>query len=468
MKQIESFLKGHMYPLIIILIGFLIWSYKYYIPSEALLSVSFYSLFLLSIPFFLISYFFKNSVYTIPIILVMLFSLGIPDMGLDTFDVALTGFISIFLIILGFIVHLIKFKVKLKLKTIGLSLALAAISFFIPVIYSPFAPVGVMLSLLGALYFLIFLYYANTIEGNQLHYLMRVFALLGLMLSFQIVSIWFVGLSTYTGTNIIADFINIFPSSELGLPGWGNMNDLTIHLVLFTSVVIYYLHKYPKHIFPWLFLGWVGFWIYVSNARGSMVTITLAALGTILYAIFKRNKRQLINLAISVVLAIILLIVLEPLVKQVFDSFFNTIDFNDPNTMLTGRITLWIEHEASALNEFLRNPIFGTGWYNERFILAPGENRITIYHSTFFQVLATGGIVGIMILIYHFICVFKLFKTHIKYKAVSALMFTYLLSQLHGLMDNTQYMLHFSVVTYIAFAVIENIPKSDDETLLNT
>src|SRR5690606_30688379 len=124
----------------------------------------------------------------------------------------------------------------------------------------------------------------------QVHYLMRVFALLGIMLSLQLFSGWLYGLSLYEGDNVLRDFLIIFPTDFL--PGWSNINDLTILLVLFSSSIIYYLHKYPKSIFPWLLLGWIGFWIYISDSRGSIVTITISALGCFIYAIFKRDKRS--------------------------------------------------------------------------------------------------------------------------------------------------------------------------------
>ena len=75
-----------------IAISFMIWSYRYFIPTEHLIVVSFFSLFLLSVPFFLISFFYKNTIYTLPIIFGMVFSLGIQNINLDTFDLAFIGF----------------------------------------------------------------------------------------------------------------------------------------------------------------------------------------------------------------------------------------------------------------------------------------------------------------------------------------------------------------------------------------
>ncbi len=443
-------------------ISLTIWSYRYFIPSDLIMFFSFLSLLLLSIPFFLISYFYENTIYTIPIVFGLVFSLGIQDMGLHTFDQALLGFLSVFLIIFGMIIHLIKYKVKIKLNTLGVSLILVSISFILPELSKPFVPVGMMLSFLGVLYLLIYLYYANTIKGNQLNYLMRTFIITGFMLSLQIVLMWYDGFRVWEGTDFLLDFMDMFNLGTGAIPGWGNMNDLTIHIVLFSGSVIYYLYKYPKNILPWLYLAFVAFWIYVSNARGSIITITIYGAGVILYAIFKRNKRQLLNLLITLLLGGIVILIFYPTIEQIWNSFFSTIDFDNPDSMLTGRLTLWFYHEYSAWHQFLQNPVVGTGWYNEIWILGTSENRITVYHSTFFQVLATGGIFGLFTLIYHFVCIGRLFIKNLRFKAVSAFLFTYILSQLHGLLDNTQYMIHFSVITYITFAVFDNLGSEDD------
>ena len=95
----------------------------------------------------------------------------------------------------------IKFKTNFKLK--NASMIIVSISFILPEFSKPFIPVGFMLSLLGVLYLIIYLYYANTIEGNQLHYLMRIFMLTGLMLTFQIILMWYDGFLAWEGTDFI-------------------------------------------------------------------------------------------------------------------------------------------------------------------------------------------------------------------------------------------------------------------------
>ncbi|MBN3489952.1 O-antigen ligase family protein [Acholeplasma equirhinis] len=454
--KIEAFLGGHIYPFLVGLISFTIWSYRFYIPETELIPVTLYSLLcLIAIPFFIVLFFFKNTVYSIPILFGALFSIGVTQIDIDSIHEGSLVFLSLLIIVAGMITHFIKYKVQVKLKSLGISMILVAAYFIIPQFYTPVNEVSLLLSSLGLMYGLLYFFYANTVGKNETKYLMRILSMMGLLLSFQLVAGWINGFTYYEGNDIITDFIYIFPDNFD--PGWGNINDLTILMVLATSVVMYYLHKYPKNIFPWLYLGWSAFWIFVTGARGSVVTISLLSIIIALYTVFKHDKRQLKNLSIAIILVLILIWLLAPVVKDVWNAFFNSLDFDNPDTMLTGRITLWIDHENSAWNEFLRYPFFGRGWLTTEFWLIPTDNRITMYHSTFFHVLATGGIFGILVLIYHFFEIGKLFKKNFKNIAVSAFFISYLLTQLHGLIDNTQYMFMYSIITYSVFAVFSNI-----------
>lgn len=457
MSKLEKIFKSHFYILFVVSVAFLIWSYRYFVPSDKIIGLTFNSMFLLTIPLVIILSFFKTTIYTAPLLISCLFFIGFTDNDISTIDVALSGIINIILIVTGYVIHFIRFKPKFKLKHLGLGLLLASISYVIPLFYTPINNVSILLVFLVPFYLVTYLFYANTIQKNELNYLMRTFIYVSLMLTFQLISLMSNGFSNFTFLYDKTAFQKIFLDSL----GWGNVNDLTIQLVLMSASIIYLLKKY-KNIVPWLYLGWIGFWIILSDSRGSIVTISLFALGVVIYTIFKGRKHQKINLAISVFILGIFIYVFKDLVSYIFESFFSTIDFDNPNDMLTGRLTLWFDPEFGALTVFKRYPIFGSGWNTPHWFLSE-QNRITVYHSTFYQVLATGGVIGILILIFHFYEVIKLFIKKKQFIAVKAFMFTYLLTQLHGLMDNTQYMIHYSVVTLIAFAVIDNAEGSDIE-----
>ena len=178
-------------------------------------------------------------------LLAILFTLGMTGMNIDSIKSSLLGFMSGFLMLGSIIFHLIYYKVKFKLKSLGISLILISISFLIPLLYTPFNEVSLLLSSLGLIYLVVYLFYANTISANQINKLVRYLGFIALLLSLQLFLIWINGLLKWENGNIIENFLTIFNSSTTD-PGWGNINDLTIHLVLSSVVFIFYIEKYPK------------------------------------------------------------------------------------------------------------------------------------------------------------------------------------------------------------------------------
>src|SRR5690606_3986562 len=152
----------------------------------------------------------------------------------------------------------------------------------------------------------------------------------------------------------------------------------------------------------------------------------------------RQNKYQMINTSIAMVLAILLVVVIFPIVEYLWNEFIETLKNQDLNKILTGLLDLWIDHELRAWYLFKQYPIFGYGWNTPRWILY-SQNRITIYHSTIFQVLATAGIVGLIILLYQWVMIGKLFYNKRKSFGIFGFILVYIITQLHGLIDNTQY-----------------------------
>ncbi len=458
MKQrLEKFLAGHLYIFLVAVLSFFIWTYKFFVPDDLIMTATFGSMMVLAILFFLVLFFYENSIYSLPIILTALFTIGIYKLNIESIGPAILGFMVAVIFFVSFIVHIIKYKVKLKLNALGLSLVLVAISFLIPLIYRPFTQSAFILSIMGVVYLFIYLFYSNTIKGNQMNYMFRNLAMIGLMLSFQLVAMFVNNLITnpnLQNVNLYQHFLDIFPVNDVDLPGWGNVNDLTIHIVLSCAAVFYYLRKYPKNLIPWFALGWVGIWIMLSFSKGSMATIVVVALGAVVYAIFKRNKRQIINLGFIILLGVILILLNIPLITQIIENYKSSVDAG-PEAFLTGRLRLWWDDPQSAVSLFREYPLFGYGWDTPLFILAPAQNRVTIYHSTFFHVLATGGIFGIAALIFHFVQIGLLFKRKPMDVAKYALLFTYLVTQAHGMVDNTQWMVHYTIVTLLVFSVLD-------------
>ena len=145
-KTLNRFIESRFFPLAIILIALTIWSYKFYLKDDNLTTYTFLSIFLLSIPFSLLVIFKKDTIYSTMPLLAILFTLGMTGMNIDSIKSSLLGFMSGFLMLGSIIFHLIYYKVKFKLKSLGISLILISISFLIPLLYTPFNEVSLLLS----------------------------------------------------------------------------------------------------------------------------------------------------------------------------------------------------------------------------------------------------------------------------------------------------------------------------------
>src|SRR5690606_25935690 len=145
----------------------------------------------------------------------------------------------------------------------------------------------------------------------------------------QLTIIFFHGLFTnpqIQNVSIYENFLEIFPANKVDLPAWGNMNDFTMHIVLSCTAGCYHMRKYPKNLLPWLVLGWVAIWIMISFSKGSMVTIVIVFLGAVIYAIFKRDKHQIMNLGIIFVIIAVIILLNLPIVTQLIEDYKESVD----------------------------------------------------------------------------------------------------------------------------------------------
>lgn len=453
--DMTKFLNSFLYIILVAVFSYCTWLLRFFLEGDFLILMTFVAMLVLSIVFSLVILFNENTIYSIPIALSLLFTLGFTNIDLNTMDSAAVGFVAAILITGSIITHMIKYRVRPKLNALGLSFLLVALSFLIPLIYRGVNENNGFVSLLGLVYLMIYLFYSNTIKKDNLNYLFRTMFILSLLLSFQIIAIFVSGFIDYGEPNIYRALIYLLPKWN-GDAGWGNANDLTIHLTLFSAASLYYMHKYPKKIFPWIQITIASALIVFYFARGSMITLCILWPIIIVMAIRGREKGMLKNLLITIFIILGFMGIFYELTYTIFEHFFSSLD-GDLNGMLTGRITIYKE----AIRIFMKYPIFGSGW-GDLDTLVSGQNvRIIVYHSTFFHVLATGGIFGILILGYHFFQISTIFRKRFDF-AKLAILITYLITQFHGLVDNTQYMLAFTISTSIIFSVLENKDKDLD------
>ena len=122
----------------------------------------------------------------------------------------------------------------------------------------------------------------------------------------------------------------------------------------------------------------------------------------------------------------------------------------------TGRICLYEKAMALWTKNFV-NMTFGSGiiseiegqWYN-------GTSQVVylVYHSTFFETIVMGGIVGLLALIFHLFEKYKqLYKKDLAFALAMAI--GYFLVDIYGLIDNTYGMYYYMVPLVIVMASLD-------------
>ena len=122
-----------------------------------------------------------------------------------------------------------------------------------------------------------------------------------------------------------------------------------------------------------------------------------------------------------------------------------------------GRVEIW----KSAISHFKESPltiVLGPGICCDiRELTTAVGPQLTplVFHSTFFQTLAMGGIFGILMLILHF---FQKYKSTIKLGLpfILTVGVGFLCVDLYGLIDNTYHMYYYMIPLVITLAVMDN------------
>lgn len=188
--------------------------------------------------------------------------------------------------------------------------------------------------------------------------------------------------------------------------GWGGPNNYSIIMATMIPATLYYAVKYGKYSPLFVLYSLLQFAIVVaSGSRGSILfgsVVLTAALG---YAVYKCAYRG--RTIITVVAAVdICLIIFMKNAKEINEAFSNMMSLGLGDN---GRIPLYQE----AIRLFKWQPIFGVGFDYRLGGLAGDGYSPYWYHSTFFQALASTGIVGFLALAYLAVSRYRNFVTDV-------------------------------------------------------
>ncbi|HCZ24996.1 MAG TPA: hypothetical protein DHV05_09210 [Acholeplasmataceae bacterium] len=450
MKKIESFLSSGLYITIIFGITLLAWSFYKETPPHVFNLYNMIGVFLLILINTLILSFFRNTLYTIPVIMSFLFIINKSTISFDTLEQMGFPVVAFSIFWVGYIVHMIRFKPKFKPKTFFIGFGLIALSYLMPLIYTPWSISGFMVSIMGLVYLILYIFYSNTIKGN-IDYLFKILMVVNIILTAQVMLYLYRGYVLHPELDI---YHRIYAGWGRNL-GWANINDMCFYIALTFPSYLYFIFKKPQTYLVWFLMIFPTAVVILSKSRGGIIGFAAALLGVIVFFFFRGNKKHLthglIFLGITLTIAY--------LTREVFyiwwDFFMDSFG-DDINSFSSGRIDIY----KFGLQIFKDHPLFGGGWMSIN--LYPNGNlfgnRIFMYHSTFIQALAAMGIFGLIaLLIHYFQIAHYIFKNPTLEKFL--LLIGYLASQAHGLIDNVQYAVPYSILIVLILAIFETSEK---------
>lgn len=462
MKKIEQFLNSRYYIALIFLITLVAWSFYKETPPHA------FNIYNMTIVYFLIFLnalilgLFKNTLYSVPILFSFLFIINQSDITFENANEIGFPMISTLTLIAGYSVYFIRFKPSIKLKKFALGFLLIAISYVIPLIYMPYSLSSLSVSLMGFVYFGFYIFYSNTMEGNM-KYLFTVFLMINLLLVFQVSFYLYQGFILNPSLPL-DERITVGWGRNLG---WGNINDVCFYIALTLPSHLYFIYRKPHSFVRWLLVLLPIFAIILTKSRGGLLGLVIVLAGL---AIFMLKKGFKIHLK-YVLIGLGLIIFIGVLAHDILWIWIQTM--NEKFALgLDGFTSYRLFIYDQAWHIFLEYPIFGAGWLSitrvfEAWLETFGaHHRIFMYHSTLFQALAAMGLFGLFALIVHYKQILTFFSSHVTLEK-NLFIIGYLATQIHGLIENVQYSVPYSVLIVIILSIFETAKHPTDFEMVN-
>lgn len=442
MKVIEKFLNSIFYIMFIFGLTFLIWTFNKPTPPYDFNLYNMIGIIFLIFIGTLIFIFYENTLYTIPTIMAILFFINKSDMDFNT--VAGLGFpyIGFGIFLLGPIIHLIKYKPKFKKGYFFLGFLLIGISYIMALIYLPFEVAAIPVSLMGLLYFGLYIFFTTTLKGNT-DYLFKLMLSMNLLMTAQVFYYIYQG---YLLNPDLEFAYRIYAGWGRNL-GWANINDMCFYIALTFPSYLYFIFKRPKNYFIWFLMWLPTFAVLLSKSRGGVIGFASVLGLSGIYLLLKGNARHLKHAMVYFTLTGVLVYIGLDVFKVWWEFFIESFN-EDLNAFSSGRIEIY----KIGIDMFKRYPIFGAGW-TSLINLRPGS-RLFMYHSTFIQALATMGMFGLFALLIHYVQVFKFMYRKMSLEK-GLFLLGYIASQIHGLIDNVQYAVPYSILIVFFLVIFE-------------
>ncbi len=305
-------------------------------------------------------------------------------------------------IVSAMILRLLLFRKKgnlFRFPSMGIGIALLCAAFLTNGVFSSeFVAKDILLGLLiafsfGALYF----FFSATLNRsfNYGLYFACVLALASAVIFLQVVKLLVFGHYTPDGHLSVFD-ANGSINKDLMITGWGMSNNVGGMLAMFLPTQLYLAAKFRRGYLFYIFAFFQFGAICVTLSRSSLLVggVMLLA-GVVLLSIVKTPNRKffrIFNIFVLVCGVLFCILFWEKIVQVFYVIFERGFDDSD-------RFEIW----KNGLLNFLKDPLFGVGFYAPFYVDVNIENWFfpDMYHNIFIQILASCGLFGIFVYVYH-------------------------------------------------------------------
>ena len=445
----DNYIFEEIVVLLLAFIGLIFWYYRLIYGITSLLVIG-----------SLLAIVFNDFKYMAPATIFSIFTLG-EGISPDAHPIPL--FIAAGVAIISMVIFTIRngFNIKKIKSAKGLLLlsVLSILPLFWHNIIKPENNVMYILYFAYLIYFIVYVFFVINLNDKSFRMICLTFSYLAIILFFEC-------FLTVYNMHLERPGVNIL--SFAYFLGWGVCNEAGIMLCFsmpFIAILLLKAEDLPHIIINVLKSALLMFGIIFTTSRGSYLFGAIMAVALfILIMIFAKHKikiliTSLITLCVSILIFYFAFdkIDLPKFINDVKDFvFYNKFDDN-------GRKDLW----NMATNIWKQNFLtitFGNGivaeYYNAN--SATGYREVfVVYHSTFYEALATVGIIGVIALLIHFIEKYlMLFKFELSVALV--MLFGYLILDIYGMIDNTYGMYYFMGPLVISMASIDNLSKKQE------
>ncbi|MDE6946667.1 MAG: O-antigen ligase family protein [Anaeroplasmataceae bacterium] len=306
-------------------------------------------------------------------------------------------------------------------------------------------------------YMVLYLIMTNGMKGNGIHLLTVTMSYLALLLAGEC------GLRVLELKDTVDNVLSL--SYYLG---WGVCNEAGILICLSIPFSFYLLGKQDKltgMAFQNLkiLIGLLG--ILITTSRGAYFFGVVEVGILYLVLMFTAKKTRLYQNAFIIYAFVLLIGALSA--KSFFIQFIDDILQLVFNTGISdsGRSDLW-KVAYSYWNENPLNRLFGPGilcFIQEDETAIGFQNIPMVFHSTFFETIAAGGLVGLFFLILHMIQKYKNLYHCDKFLFI-ILGIGFFILDIYGMIDNTYHMYYFMIPLVVIMATIDvKIYSTEDQ-----